>query len=140
MGARIIAVGGIGVIAAVLGIFIFIFIESYPLFQDPDVQEKYRLQLPIEGKLLAAGMDPYQEVVFVVGGYGVDFLRPDSAETLLRERPAELRGRRIESSSYSPGDGSLALGLEDGTVLLGGVDFIIDYPGGQRRITPRFRL
>ena len=140
LGARIIAVGGIGVIAAVLGIFIFIFIESYPLFQDPDVQEKYRLQLPIEGKLLAAGMDPYQEVVFVVGGYGVDFLRPDSAETLLRERPAELRGRRIESSSYSPGDGSLALGLEDGTVLLGGVDFIIDYPGGQRRITPRFRL
>ena len=140
VGARIIAIGGIGVIAAVLGIFIFIFRESYPLFQNPEVQEKYRLQLPAQGKFLAAGLDPYQEVVFVVDGEGIDFLRPDSGELLLRERPAELLGRRVVSSIFSPGDGSLALGLDDGDVLLGAVDFIIDYPASRRRVTPLFHV
>ena len=140
VGARIIAIGGIGVIAAVLGIFIFIFRESYPLFQNPEVQEKYRLQLPVEAEFLAAGLDPHQEVVFVVGGHGIDFLRPDSGELLFRERPAELQGRRIVSSFSSPANGSLALGLDDGAVLLGAVDFTIDYPAGQRRITPLFHL
>ena len=141
MGRRIIALGGIGIIAAVLGIFVFIFGEAYPLFQNPEVRERYRLQLPAEGQFLAAGMDPHQEVIFVVDDRGVAFLRPDSGDTLLREEPPGLGGRSVVTSIFTPEGGSLALGLDDGQVMLAGIDFIINYAAvGKRQITPRFRL
>ena len=140
LGRRVIALGGIGIIAAVLGIFVFIFKEAYPLLRNPEVRERYRLQLPSEGRFLAAGTDPHQEVILVVDDRGIAFSRPDGGDTLLREEPAGLGGRNVVASIFTPGDGSLALGLDDGQVMLAGIDFIVDYAGGERRTTPRLRL
>ena len=138
VGRRLIAVGGVGIIAAVLGIFIFILGEAYPLFQDPETQLLESHALETEGKALAVGLDPYRQVAFVAHVGGIDFLEPTSGQLMMRERPH--RKGRIISTSYSATDGQLALGLDDGRVLLANVGFELDYDEGKRRVSPSFLL
>lgn len=38
VGRYLISIGGVGIIAAVMGILLFIFFESYPLFMQPSLE------------------------------------------------------------------------------------------------------
>ncbi len=137
-GRYLISIGGIGIIAAVLGIFIFILKETYPLFQSPEVGEEGSLQLEDGESILKVGTDPYREIAYVVRAEGVDFLRLDSGAVLRRERPAELEGRRVVSACVDPRNGYLGLGLDNGQVLVARVDFELDYAEGKRQVRPVF--
>ena len=73
-GRWIITAGGIGVILSVLGIFLFVLMESYPLFLKPSVSRVHTFDFSHRQPVLCTGVDPYQAVMFVVHDSGIDFV------------------------------------------------------------------
>ena len=133
---RFISFGGIGIIAAVLGIFVFVLAEAWPLFRTPEL--KAEKAHPVAGPL-AIGLDPYYQTAYAVGPQGVDLLRLDDGQIISHERPAELAGREVTAAQRSPND-VLALGTDDGHLLLAQVRFRLDYSSGQRQVVPQFAV
>ena len=85
------------------------------------------------------GLDPYYQIAYAVGPQGVDLLRLDDGQVISRERPAELAGRAVTAAQRSPND-VLALGTDDGHLLLAQVRFQLDYSSGQRQVVPQFAV
>lgn len=135
VGRHLISIGGIGIIAAVMGILLFILFEAYPLFQSPDLFKTATLRAE---RALAIGMDPYHAVAYIASDEGVDFLRLDDGRVDSRERPKALEGGRAVSATRSLRDGGLAWGLDDGRVLLSRIDFKLDYSNDERYIQPQY--
>ena len=135
-GSRLIAVGGIGIIAAVMGIFVFILSEAWPLFSGAKVD--LGSQHVIEGQY-AIGVDPYHQIAFAAGRDGVDLLRLADGQVISRERPEQLQGRQV-SAAVALADGNIALGTTDGQVLLAGMDFALDYGTGERVVVAEFTV
>ena len=69
LAGRFISVGGIGIIAAVMGIFFFVLSEAWPLFRSPEVTAEKTHQ--VAGPF-AIGLDPYYQTAYAVGPQGVD--------------------------------------------------------------------
>lgn len=134
LGGRVISFGGIGIVAAVLGIFFFVLAEAWPLFRAPEL--KAGKVLPVAGSF-AIGLDPYYQTAYAIGPHGVQLLRLDDGQIISRERPAELAGREITAAQRGPND-VLALGTDDGHLLLAQVRFPLDYSSGQRQVVPQF--
>ena len=133
---RFISFGGIGIIAAVLGIFVFVLAEAWPLFRSPEVTAEKTHQ--VAGPF-AIGLDPYYQTAYAVGPQGVDLLRLDDGQVIRRERPAELTGRSVTAAQRMPND-VLALGTDDGHLLATRIRFQLDYSSGQRQVVPQFAV
>ena len=133
---RFISFGGIGIIAAVSGIFVFVLAEAWPLFRAPELkaEKAHRVAGPF-----AIGLDPYYQTAYAVGPQGVDLLRLDDGQVIRRERPAELVGREVTAAQRAPDD-VLALGTNDGHLLVAQVRFQLDYSSGQRQVVPQFEV
>ena len=136
LAGRFISFGGIGIIAAVMGIFFFVLSEAWPLFRSPEVTEEKTHQ--VVGPF-AIGLDPYYQTAYAIGPQGVDLLRLDDGEIIRRERPAELTGRAVTAAQRMPND-VLALGTDDGHLLLARIRFQLDYSSGQRQVVPQFAV
>ena len=136
LAGRFISFGGIGIIAAVLGIFFFVLSEAWPLFRAPQVTAE---KAPQVAGSFTIGLDPYYQTAYAVGPQGVDLLRLDDGQILSRERPAELAGREVTAAQRTPND-VLALGTDDGHLLLTQVRFPLDYSSGQRQVVPQFAV
>ena len=134
LAGRCISVGGIGIIAAVMGIFFFVLSEAWPLFRSPEVTAEKAHQ--VAGPF-AIGLDPYYQTAYAVGPQGVDLLRLDDGQVIRRERPAELTGRAVTAAQRMPND-VLALGTDDGHLLVARIRFQLDYSSGQRQVVPQF--
>jgi phosphate transport system permease protein len=135
VGRYLISIGGIGIIAAVLGILLFILFEAYPLFRSPDLQ---KAAAHMARPALVIGMDPYHAIAYIASAEGVDFMRLEDGQIEKRERPAALVGGRAVSAARSLRDGVLAWGLDDGRVLLSRIQFRLDYSSGERLVQPQF--
>ncbi len=133
---RFISFGGIGIVAAVLGIFFFVLAEAWPLFRNPQVKAEKAHQ--VVGPF-AIGLDPYYQTAYAVSPQGVDLLRLDDGQVFSRERPAELVGREVTAAQRAPND-VLALGTDDGHLLLAQVRFDLDYSSGQRQVVSQFAV
>ena len=136
LAGRFISFGGIGIIAAVLGIFFFVLSEAWPLFRSPQVTTE---KAPQVAGPLAIGLDPYYQIAYAVGPQGVDLLWLDDGQVLSRERPAELAGREVTAAQRTPND-VLALGTDDGHLLVARIRFQLDYSSGQRQVVPQFAV
>ena len=131
-----ISFGGIGIIAAVLGIFFFVLSEAWPLFRSPQVTAE---KAPQVAGPFAIGLDPYYQTAYAVGPQGVDLLRLDDGQVIRRERPVELAGREVTAAQRTPND-VLALGTDDGHLLVARIRFQLDYSSGQRQVVPQFAV
>ena len=136
LAGRFISFGGIGIIAAVLGIFFFVLSEAWPLFRAPQVTAE---KAPQVAGSFTIGLDPYYQTAYAVGPQGVDLLRLDDGQILSRERPAELAGREVTAAQRTPND-VLALGTDDGHLLVARIRFQLDYSSGQRQVVPQFAV
>ncbi|MEW6754161.1 MAG: ABC transporter permease subunit [Candidatus Latescibacterota bacterium] len=137
LGGHLITVGGIGVIAAVLGILVFVLVEAYPLFRGVRVEPVASLQAGHPGPWLEAGVDPYRLAAFVVGEDGVRFLRLADGAPLEAEPPVETPPARVASAHVASGGVLLALGLEDGRVQLLRLSLAAERgAGGERGVRP----
>ncbi len=140
-GRWVITAGGLGVIASVVGIFVFVLIEAYPLFQMPSATQKGSLDLSAYKSVLTIGIDPYQAVSYVVHRDGIDFLNPDTGALILQVRPEGLGDGHIVSAYRSLGDGYVGLGLNDGRLMAYKIDYQIRYDdAGKQFVTPECAL
>ena len=135
LGRVLITVCGIGVIAAVLGIFVFIARETAPLFQRAGVESRGLLAPAADRPALAAGVDPFREMAYVVDAAGIRFARVSGSEPVPVPGP-DLGGAAVTAAAVSPRDGRVALGLSDGRVLAARVDFKVRYDDGRRAVHP----
>ena len=136
LAGRCISIGGIGIIAAVMGIFFFVLSEAWPLFRSPEVTAE---KAPQVAGPFAIGLDPYYQTAYAVGPQGVDLLRLDDGQVIRRERPAELTGREVTAAQRMPND-VLALGTDDGHLLVARIRFQLDYSSGQRQVVTQFAV
>ena len=131
-----ITVGGVGVIAAVLGIFVFVLGEAYPLFKDAQVHPRDELVLTGTEDVLATGSDPYLEIAFVVHTNGVSFYRIADGEAVSQVVPSGLHGARLTVADASVENGFFGLGTSDGRVLGVQIGFKVTFSADRREILP----
>ena len=129
----LIAGGGIGIIAAVLGIFVFVAGETYPLLGEAETERTGSIGLAA-GPPLAVGVDPYREIAFVVVPGGLEFRRLPYGEVVRRIAPGGS-GQVIVTAACHRGE-QIALGLSDGSVRTGTIRFETRFLDGQRAVTP----
>lgn len=132
LGRHLISTGGIGIIAAVLGIFVFILSEAWPLFREP-VQtpaQKY----PTPGRF-AIGVDPYHQIAYVAGVAGVDLLRLEDGALLPGVWGDAVAGLSLTAATQNAD--LLALGTAEGTIEVARIDFNLDYSTGTRQVVPK---
>ncbi|MDE3000776.1 MAG: ABC transporter permease subunit [Gemmatimonadota bacterium] len=143
LGRWVIAVGGVGVILVVLGILAFVLREAYPLFLSPapaTIVTSHTVDGGQDRAPLAAGADPYREVAYLVRPDGIDFIRLETGETILRERGNVFQDRRVASVHPSLMDGFLGLGTSDGRVAVARVNYRVTYPEGRRLVRPELEF
>lgn len=134
----VVLVGGLGVIGALLLIFVYLAQEVAPLFQGAHVKERGTFAVPGgAGKTLYLSAEEQGEVGMRASDDGAitffDLHTGDvrAAETL------PLGDRKLLSvTSLSAERGTLAAGLDDGSVLLFAHEYKVTYPDDKRLITP----
>ena len=111
--ARLIHVGGIGVIAAVLGMLVFLVAQVVPLFQGARVEELPSVSLPAATAALL--VDEYGELPCAVMPDGeLRFHRLDGS--VAKSWRPELGDRKVTAVRADARAGLVLLGLSDGSV------------------------
>jgi phosphate transport system permease protein len=127
----VITVGGLLIVAAVLGIFVFIFATVLPLFKGAKAKAlpAYRPALPV--RLFA--WDEQKEKTFLVFSDGSAALLDNAS--LRIEKPVALPGLKkasVSCSDLSNQGFKITLGLGDGRAWLGQAAFSSRYDGDKR--------
>jgi phosphate transport system permease protein len=117
----VITIGGLGIIVAVLLILVLIGAESFPLWRKAQARLTAALDFPSaeNDPVLLAFPDPYRVTYIVLRSTGL-FQQVDrkTARVLRTTRVPETQGWRISSAERVSGRDVMALGLEDGRILL----------------------
>jgi phosphate transport system permease protein len=138
LAGRLVTLGGVMVIAAILAILLVIMAEVYPLFKKPTadlVGPAGEITAQLRSAPLAIGVDEYRGIAYVVSEEEVQFLSLDEGK-LLSATP--LPGGHEATAVVTPrlGKGTFAIGFSDGRVIPVTVTFNISFPSGFRRVEP----
>ncbi|MGR9106793.1 MAG: ABC transporter permease subunit [Gammaproteobacteria bacterium] len=132
------AVGGIGVIIAIMLIFFYLVYEVIPLFRTPSITKVADYSVPGEGKSLLYSMDEQAGIGVRYSDRGeIVFFATQDGEVIRRDSLGLDSGVRI--ASFAQGNlrsGIVALGLSDGRVKVIKHRFLVSYPNDVRKITP----
>ena len=137
IGRYLITIGGIGIIAAVLGILIFILREAYPLFESAYVEDS---QFFPKTDTRLVGSDPHGEVAFLVTGEGVQFVSLITGEEIDQSVLGLPDGVFVEAISKARQSDLVVWARSDGYIQTGNVTFRPKYTDGQRLIVPKFEI
>lgn len=138
----IIKAGGIGIILCILGMCIFLVKEVLPLFQPAHATATEPIALsPLEQSPAAAliGIDEQQEIAYVLRGDSLDFVFLDEAARASSKIPSRalLPDGSVTALARAFGKGhNLAIGTGDGRVVPITIDFIQEFTGNERSISP----
>lgn len=137
---RFIFTGGLAVLVAIAAIFVFILMEIAPLFRGARVSEEATVALH-DGSPLLLGVDEWGELPFVLWADGrIDFV--DTVDGAVRQTQLVPLpdGTTIRSATYNQASQTIALGLDDGRVLLGTVAYQAEVSaGGERSVGARLQ-
>lgn len=126
-------IGGIVTIVAVLGILIFVFGESLPLWLSAETNQKAKIALK-QSKPLLVGIDEYQEILYAVTDSGkVDFIKVANKEILKSEQFELLENEKISSFSKTLQNNSIALSTNLGRTILAKIDFEVTFDEDETR-------
>jgi len=133
---RIIRVGGVGVVLAVVGMLLFLVLQVFPLFIGAKVSPL--TPVPLTASAVAFGEDEYGEMPFAVEANGrIRFLRAKDASLVTAWAPEPELPPVASVRSY-PRDGLVVLGLADGSVREVKVSYKSDFSvQGQRTLEPQ---
>ncbi len=134
--------GGLGVIAAVFAIFVFVFSQVLPLLQSPRAKEQAVLQLPSADYALI-GADEWGEKPFAVERSGrvtfFELSKPPAPQIKIPfELPADIK-TPVTSLFYSTQKQKLLMGFENGSFMIFDIRFTPRYEGETRTIVPDLR-
>ena len=128
-----ITLGGATVIIVILTLFVFIFLEVYPLLKGASVVEKSTCSL--NGNAVLVGIDEYQEIAYAIYEDGnVDFISLTDGEPIKRHSIKEINGSTITAACNDKG--RIVMGTKDGRVLRMNIGFSVSFEGEERIITP----
>jgi len=133
-----IVVGGIAVIGAVMGIFVFIFFQTLPLFKGASVEEMESIPLKdLPEAVLAVDMDEWSELPVVIDQEGnltyVDIKHGGATQVL---KP-DFGTREISSLSYNGLKKLLVAGSMDGGFAYAKLSYTASFEdGSERRVVP----
>lgn len=132
---RFIVVGGLGVIAAVFGIFAFILAEVLPLFHGAKVGPPTVVSTGVSDPV-AVGADEWTELPFVLSANGdLIFVERESGEQVAQTFNF-ADDFRIASTAYDQENQIIAVGGTNGSYTLISLNYQATYPeGAGRKIT-----
>lgn len=134
-----IKVGGIGVVTAVLLIFVFILIQIWPLFQGARVERDRSFDLP-DQSYAVMGSDEWGELPFLVEPDGTIHLLDTVASERAPNRglftidnglPPEVR---VTTVGFNQRSNDLLLGTEDGRFSIAQLRFRAEFPPDAGRV------
>lgn len=132
---QFIKVGGLSIITAVFGIFIFILVQILPLFQGAKVHEVKSIQLP-GGEYSALGVDEWGELPLVVSADGgMQFIDLAGGGKVEQVKPPFAEPKTITAIHYDPERHDVALGTADGYFAVVRVNYGTSFEGGKRKVT-----
>jgi phosphate transport system permease protein len=160
-----IKVGGGIVIAAVLGIFIFILIQILPLFQGARVKELQTVQLQ-PGKYSVMGVDEWSQLPFLVRADGkICFADLSANGKIIEVDPAiatqaapaaadvatqgesanspsdapKTAGTIVSAIAYRATQQELIFATSDGQFAIAPINYAMDYGSGQPKVTQKLQ-
>lgn len=123
----VIQAGGVLVIAAVFGIFLFIASQIWPLFLSAHVEKLGKREAPA-GDYLAMGVDEWGEMPFLARPDGSLVFVPTASDRPVEELALELpEGVEVRSIQYLPKFGLLVAGTNDGRFAVAELVFKKDF-------------
>ncbi|MGQ9860157.1 MAG: ABC transporter permease subunit [Thermodesulfobacteriota bacterium] len=122
---RVISLGGVSVLLAVLGILVFLVWEVIPLFQPARIVESHTVTLEdhIDAPVLL-GMDEEGAIAFGVSSQGQVFAFHPASGAMLSPPVWELGHQKPTAWAFSPGKENLAIGFQDGSVRIGSLKVV----------------
>ena len=130
-----IKVGGVLVVAAVLGIFVFIFSQILPLLRSAEVKEGRTVALP-KADYVAIGADEWSELPFLAALDGkVRFIDPANAAVT----ESEL-GQAFTALRYNARSQEMIGGTADGRFAFIKLDYTGGFENGRRKVTGEAKL
>ncbi len=121
---RIITIGGIAVIVAVLGILVFLVEETLPLFRGGHVTADHAYHLAnTPDSVLALGMDEHKTIAYIISPDGTLALFHARSGKPLHAPTLDFKRQKISAFAQTINQRHLAFGLQDGTVRLARTQF-----------------
>ncbi len=135
-----VGLGGLGVILAIVLIFVYLLSVVLPLFQPARMAplSSYALPAGEVGSVLGLALEEQLEIGLRYRGDGtVAFFRPADGSVIGVEQVVPMGMDVSAFAAGEPGSGIAAFGLADGRAVVFQVVFETRYPDGKRVITPR---
>ncbi len=127
--------GGIGIIAAVLGIFVFIFSQTLPLFRGAEVREKAVYSLE-PGDYQMLGADEWGQLPFVAEKNGtLNFFDVTKGKIISRFNPSETSGKEVTAYRYNFSQQEMIYGTADGFFFIVPVAYARNHKDNQNTVT-----
>lgn len=133
-----VAAGGIGVIIAILLIFLYLLYVVAPLGETPEMHQAGSYALPGDAPVLYLAMEEQAEIgaVFYRDGL-VRFLSTSDGSPVREIRlPLPAGASVVSFSAARPASGIVALGLSNGQALVVRHHYEVSFPDDKRVITP----
>ena len=140
MARIVVSIGGLGIICAILLIFIYLVYEVLPLFRGADMTEREYLPKLTQGSALLLEADAMAGVALRIDDQGrAAFYDLTSGELLSSETLTSPSGARLTEIAEDSGSSDLlAAGFSDGSVLIVGWNAVPD--PGSGAISPRLEF
>jgi phosphate transport system permease protein len=122
----LITFGGIGTIAAILLVFVFLAWVAVPMFDSPTIEAEQTTQLAWgEDQLLRVTIDEYRTLGWAIdSGGSLIVFRADNGEII--QRKPLFNDAQMTAVSIAVDGPGVAIGFADGSVRLGKIDFSAD--------------
>ncbi|MCP4252459.1 MAG: ABC transporter permease subunit [Candidatus Scalindua sp.] len=128
-----ITLGGATVILVILTLFVFIFLEVFPLLKGASVNGESTCSL--SGNTVLVGIDEYQEIAYAIYEDGnVDFISLSDGKTIKRHGIKGINSSTI--TAVCNDKGRIVMGMKDGRVLTAYIGFSVSFEDDERIITP----
>ena len=129
-----ITIGGLGVIIAVLGIFVFILSQILPLFQGAGIQALRTVPTGVSAARVL-GVDEWTALPMLVGDDGtLSFIDLEGDRGIFQVQPAFQEERRFSAYAYDQQSQRLVFGTTEGEFAIVDVNYQPVYDGDTRTI------
>lgn len=134
-------IGGLGVIAALLLIFVYLISEVFPLFESARFEEQPVFTMPgDQGRTLYVAAEEQGEVGMRLSDSGeVSFFNLASGQLQTRLQLQNGGLKLAQASELSADQALLAAQLTDGSVMFVHHAYAVSYPNDKRMITPELQ-
>jgi len=137
---KLVVIGGLGVIAAIVMIFFYLLYVVAPLFESATITPVSSYQVPsiASGQTLLLAMEEQNEIaVRFTDQATAIFFSTSTGQVIATEKINIPAGVKIVSfAEGQPAKGVVAYGLSNGSVVVAQHRYKISYPHNQRLITP----